>query len=100
MAKGKPTAKGKPKVRGKVKARGAGVLAARAPGRGKVRETPATRTNYPAGETPAGGTRSTRMVVWVPSDLHQRAVKAGVTETTLSALATNALEVWLRKAAR
>ena len=100
MAKRTPKAQGRPKVRGKAKARGAGMFGALTPGRRKVRETPATGTNYATREPPAGGGNTIRMVVWVPSDLHRRAMMAGVTEKTLSALATNALEAWLRKAAR
>ena len=90
MAKGKP----------KAQARGAGALGAHALGREKVRKTAATGTTYATREPAAGGGNITRMVVWVPSELHRRAMKAGVTETTLSALAVDALEAWLRTAPR
>ena len=100
MAKRTPKAQAGPKVRGKAKARGAGAPGAHAVGREKVRKTAATGTNYATREPAAGGGNITRMVVWVPSELHRRAMKAGVTETTLSALAADALEAWLRKAAR
>ena len=65
-----------------------------------MRKTPATGMDYASGGSPAVKGNTIRMVVWVPSDLHRRAMMAKVTEETLSAIATNALEAWLKQAPR